>query len=300
GLWTDRRWKVGHLVVYPAQPLGPRRPVYAGRAGGAECGPRPPPALGTHYRGDAGGASRRAVSGDGHFLPPGSRSGRWAGAGATGYRLAPRLPGARRAPARRRIRWRLGRASVTRPAGEQLGRKPPPSGDGTAPLTWRLSDTTLPSFRTSCRRRTLVMSSSGLAPTTIRSASLPTSTVPSSAPTPHTAAAWRVAATSVCHGVAPSRTHRPISSSAASLRGRMSEPNAIRTPASRALRNHVACTSDAASARQHSAGESPRSATQSASNGLVAWLAVRWLIARVGTYQVWCSSRSAMHSSSMM
>jgi len=30
------------------------------------------------------------------------------------------------------------------------------------------------------------------------------------------------------------------------------------------------------------------------------WLAVRWLIARVGTYQVWCSTRSAMHSSSMM
>ena len=35
GLWTDRRRKVGHLVVYPAQPLGPRRPVYAGRAAGA-------------------------------------------------------------------------------------------------------------------------------------------------------------------------------------------------------------------------------------------------------------------------
>src|SRR6516225_4166018 len=34
----------------------------------------------------------------------------------------------------------------------------------------------------------MVMFSSGLAPTTIRSASLPTSTVPSSAPTPHTAA----------------------------------------------------------------------------------------------------------------
>src|SRR6516225_9682932 len=55
-----------------------------------------------------------------------------------------------------------------------------------------------------------------------------------------------------------------------------------------------------ASARQHSAGEGPRSATQSVSNGLVAWLAVRWLIARVGTYQVWYSSSSAMHSSSMM
>src|SRR6516162_5384791 len=185
-------------------------------------------------------------------------------------------------------------------AREQLGQRPPPSGHGTAPLTWRLSDTNLRSFRTSCRCLTFVMFSSGLAPTTIRSASLPTSTVPSSAPTPHTAAAWRVAATSVCHGVAPSRTHSPISSSAAYLRGRMSEPNAILTPASRALRNHVACTSDAASARQPSAGESPRSATQSASNGLVTWLAVRWVIARVGTYQVWCSSRSAMHSSSMM
>src|SRR6516162_6392048 len=111
---------------------------------------------------------------------------------------------------------------------------------------------------------------------------------------------WRVAATRACHGVAPSRTHSPISRSAASLRGRMSEPNAIRTPASSALRNQVAWTSEAASARQHSAGEGPRSATQSASNGLVAWLAVRWLIARVGTYQVSCSSRSAMHSSSMM
>jgi hypothetical protein len=50
---------------------------------------------------------------------------------------------------------------------------------------------------------------------------------------------------------------QPISSSAASLRGRMSEPNAILTPVSRALRNHMACMSDAASARQHSAGESP-------------------------------------------
>jgi hypothetical protein len=38
----------------------------------------------------------------------------------------------------------------------------------------------------------------------------------------------------------------------------------------------VACTSEAASARQHSAGESPRWATQAASNRLVAWLAVRW------------------------
>src|SRR5207302_2331046 len=104
---------------------------------------------------------------------------------------------------------------------------------------------------------------------------LASSTVPSSAPTPHTSAPCRVAATSVCHGVAPSRTHNPISSSAASLRGRMSEPNAIRTPASSALRNHVACTSEDASARQHSACESPRCATQAASNGLVAWLAVR-------------------------
>src|SRR6516225_9915165 len=47
----------------------------------------------------------------------------------------------------------------------------PSRTQGTAPLRWRLSDTTRPSFRTSCRRRTLVMSSSGLAPTTIRSAS---------------------------------------------------------------------------------------------------------------------------------
>src|ERR1700722_6994496 len=101
------------------------------------------------------------------------------------------------------------------------------------------------------------MSSSGLAATTIRSASLPVSTVPNSAPTPHTAAPCRVAATSVCQGVAPSRTHSPISSSAASLRGRMSEPNAIRTPASSALRNHVACTSEAASARQHSRMREP-------------------------------------------
>ena len=43
------------------------------------------------------------------------------------------------------------------------------SGHGTAPLRCRLSDTTRPSFRTSCSRRTLVMSSSGLAATTIRS-----------------------------------------------------------------------------------------------------------------------------------
>jgi hypothetical protein len=28
---------------------------------GAQCGPRPPPALGTDHRGDAGGGSRRAV-----------------------------------------------------------------------------------------------------------------------------------------------------------------------------------------------------------------------------------------------
>ena len=28
GLWTDCRRKVGHLVVHPAQPLGPRCPVY--------------------------------------------------------------------------------------------------------------------------------------------------------------------------------------------------------------------------------------------------------------------------------
>ncbi|MNC90277.1 hypothetical protein D3C83_63570 [compost metagenome] len=80
----------------------------------------------------------------------------------------------------------------------------------------------------------------------------------------------------------------------------MSDPNAIRTPASSALRNQAACTSEAASARQHSACDSPRSATQAASNELVAWLSVRWLIARVGTYQVSCSSSSAMHSSSMM
>jgi hypothetical protein len=37
-------------------------------------------------------------------------------------------------------------------AREQLGQKPPPSSHGTAALMWRLSDTNLPSFRTSCRR----------------------------------------------------------------------------------------------------------------------------------------------------
>jgi class 3 adenylate cyclase len=41
------------------------------------------------------------------------------------------------------------------------------SGHGTAPLRCRLSDTTRPSFRTSCRRRTLAMSSSGLAATLV-------------------------------------------------------------------------------------------------------------------------------------
>jgi hypothetical protein len=83
------------------------------------------------------------------------------------------------------------------------------SGYGTAPLRCRLSDTTRPSFRTSCRRRTLVMSSSGLSATTIRSASLPTSNVPSSAPTPHTSAPWRVAPTSVCHSKARRSGHVP-------------------------------------------------------------------------------------------
>jgi hypothetical protein len=61
-----------------------------------------------------------------------------------------------------------------------LGQDGTSSDHRPAPLRWRLSDTTRPSFRTSCRRRTLVMSSSGLAPTTIRSASLPASTVPES------------------------------------------------------------------------------------------------------------------------
>jgi hypothetical protein len=42
--------------------------------------------------------------------------------------------------------------------------------------------------------------------TTIRSANLPTSMVPRSAPTPHSAAACVVAASRVCHGVAPSLT----------------------------------------------------------------------------------------------
>ena len=37
---------------------------------------------------------------------------------------------------------------------------------GTAPLRWRLSEITRPPFRTSCSSRTLVMSSSGLAPST--------------------------------------------------------------------------------------------------------------------------------------
>ena len=61
----------------------------------------------------------------------------------------------------------------------------------------------------------------------------------------------RVAATSACHGVAPSRTQSPSSSSAASLSGRMSEPSAILTPASSAFANQPRCTSEAASARQH-------------------------------------------------
>src|SRR6185295_10385440 len=81
----------------------------------------------------------------------------------------------------------------------------------------RLSETTRPSLKTSCRVRTLLMSSSGFFATTMRSASLPASIVPSSAPTPHTAAAFLVAAISVCHGVAPLRAHKPISRSAASL-----------------------------------------------------------------------------------
>src|SRR5437870_10122915 len=44
-------------------------------------------------------------------------------------------------------------------------------------------------------------------------------------------AACRVAARSACHGVAPSFTQSPSSSSAASFSGRMSEPRAIFTPA---------------------------------------------------------------------
>jgi len=50
-------------------------PIKAFREAAIVCGrrgPRPPPALGTDHRGDAGGASRRAVSGDGHLLPSGS------------------------------------------------------------------------------------------------------------------------------------------------------------------------------------------------------------------------------------
>src|SRR6185312_12311459 len=39
---------------------------------------------------------------------------------------------------------------------EQRGQKRTSSGDGTAPPRCRLSDTIRPSFRTSCRRRTLV------------------------------------------------------------------------------------------------------------------------------------------------
>src|SRR5436190_22519609 len=53
------------------------------------------------------------------------------------------------------------------------------------------------------------MSCSGSAATTMRSASLPGSIVPSAAPTPQSPAASRVAARSACRGVAPSFTHRP-------------------------------------------------------------------------------------------
>jgi hypothetical protein len=134
GLRTDRRREVGHLVVHPTQPLGPRRPVYAGRAGGASCGPRPPPALGTDHRGDAGGASRRAVWGDGHFLSPGSRSGRWAGGLAlpgTALHRDCRARAERRrwpilagADGRRRGRWRRSVANqflrLRRPGGSRL------------------------------------------------------------------------------------------------------------------------------------------------------------------------------------
>ena len=58
-----------------------------------------------------------------------------------------------------------------------------------------------------------------------------------------------VAASSVCHGVAPSFTHSPISSSAASASGRMSEPSAILTPAPSAFRNQPRCSAAASSAR---------------------------------------------------
>src|SRR6202011_3036546 len=99
--------------------------------------PRPPPALGTHHRGDAGSASRRAVSGDGHFLPPGSRSGRWAGGLAPPHtalhcdcraraerRRGPILAGA---GGRRRGRWRRSVAGqflyLRRPGGARLCRR---------------------------------------------------------------------------------------------------------------------------------------------------------------------------------
>ena len=73
----------------------------------------------------------------------------------------------------------------------------------------RLSETMRPSLRTRSSRRRLVMCSSGLAATTIRSASLPGSMVPRSSPTPQSAAAWRVAASSACHGVAPAAHPQP-------------------------------------------------------------------------------------------
>jgi hypothetical protein len=75
-------------------------------------------------------------------------------------------------PARGRSRRGFGRTGPS-PLSEQLGQKRTSSGHRIAPLRCRLSDTTRPSFRTSCRRRRLVMSLSGLAATTMRSASLP-------------------------------------------------------------------------------------------------------------------------------
>ena len=55
-----------------------------------------------------------------------------------------------------------------------------------------------PSFRTICNFRTFSISAKGLSATTIRSASLPGSTVPNSEPTPHISAAFLVAAISAC------------------------------------------------------------------------------------------------------
>src|SRR6185295_8558367 len=135
----------------------------------------------------------------------------------------------------------------------------------------RLSETTRPSLNTSCRVRTLLMFSSGFFSTTMRSASLPASIVPRSAPTPHTPAAFFVAAMSVCQGVAPFLAQRPISSSAASLRGRMSEPSAIFTPALSAFLKPLECSPLAASARQHSECARLRCFDHALSHSLVAW-----------------------------